>query len=305
MIAWREAWQEALYGPGGFYRREHPVDHFRTSVHASDAFAAAVLTYVRRTGLRAVVDAGAGRGELLRTLDAAAPGELDLHGVDLRPRPDDLPPTIGWSPEVPDSVDGLLIANELLDNLPCDVVERDEDGSLRVVMVDPATGEEELGPLVRDPDTLAWLDRWWPCPDPGERAEVGLSREAWWRDAVGRVVRGAAIAIDYGHRADDRPPFGSLRAYRSGAEVDVVPDGTRDVTAHVAVDALADAVGGTLRRQRDVLRDLGVVGARPPLTLASTDPHAYLAALAAASEAAELTAAGGLGDFWWIVTEVP
>ena len=304
MIAWREAWQEALYGDGGFYRREHPADHFRTSVHASDVFAAAVLAYLRRTGLRAVVDVGAGKGELLRALDRAAPGELALHGVDLRPRPDDLPAAIGWNAAVPESIDGLLLANELLDNIPCEVVERDEDGMLRVVMVDPDTGAEELGPLVRDPDTLAWLDRWWPCPEPGERAEVGLSREAWWRSALGSVVRGAAIAIDYGHRADDRPAFGSLRSYRGGAEVDVVPDGTRDVTAHVAVDAVAEAVGGTLQRQREALRDLGVVGTRPPLALASTDPHAYLSALASASEAAELTATGGLGDFWWIVTEV-
>ncbi|MGH1563833.1 SAM-dependent methyltransferase [Mumia sp. DW29H23] len=304
MIAWREAWTEALYGRDGFYRREHPADHFRTSVHASDAFARAVLAYARRTGLRAVVDVGAGRGELLRALATAAPGELELHGVDVRARPDDLPAEIGWSAEVPDGIDGLLIANELLDDIPCDVVERAEDGDLRHVRVDPASGAEGLGPPVRDPATLAWLARWWPCSVPGERAEVGLPRDTWWRDAVAHVTRGAAIAIDYGHRAGDRPPFGSLRAYRDGAEVDVVPDGSCDVTAHVAVDAVADAVGGTVLRQREALRDLGVDGTRPPLALASSDPRAYLAALAAASEAAELTASGGLGDFWWVVSEI-
>jgi hypothetical protein len=56
--------------------------------------------------------------------------------------------------------------------------------------------------------------------------------------------------------------------------------------------------------QRDALRALGVTGTRPPLALASTDPAAYVRALASASEAAELTAAGGLGDFLWLLQPV-
>ena len=56
--------------------------------------------------------------------------------------------------------------------------------------------------------------------------------------------------------------------------------------------------------QREALRALGVTGARPPLALASTDPAAYVRALASAGEAAELTAAGGLGDFGWLVQPV-
>ncbi|MHC5909020.1 SAM-dependent methyltransferase, partial [Streptomyces sp. S6] len=42
----------------------------------------------------------------------------------------------------------------------------------------------------------------------------------------------------------------------------------------------------------------------PPLALASTDPAAYVRALAAGGEAAELTARGGLGDFGWLVQSV-
>jgi len=47
-----------------------------------------------------------------------------------------------------------------------------------------------------------------------------------------------------------------------------------------------------------------VSGARPPLTLATTDPAGYVRALAGAGEAAELTAPGGLGDFGWLVQPV-
>lgn len=66
---WREAAQAALYGDEGFYRRpEGPAGHFRTSVHASPLFAAAVarlLAGIAReldTGTIALVDVGAGRG---------------------------------------------------------------------------------------------------------------------------------------------------------------------------------------------------------------------------------------------------
>jgi hypothetical protein len=56
--------------------------------------------------------------------------------------------------------------------------------------------------------------------------------------------------------------------------------------------------------QREVLRGLGVSGERPSLALASTDPAAYVRALASAGEAAELTARGGLGDFGWLMQRV-
>ena len=38
---WKQAWDAALYGADGFFRRESPAAHFRTSVHASPLFAAA------------------------------------------------------------------------------------------------------------------------------------------------------------------------------------------------------------------------------------------------------------------------
>ncbi|HEU4513570.1 MAG TPA: hypothetical protein VFR87_10740, partial [Nocardioidaceae bacterium] len=63
---WKKAWDAALYGPGGFFRRESAAAHFRTSVHASPLFARAVVELARRAGLDTIVDVGAGRGELLR-----------------------------------------------------------------------------------------------------------------------------------------------------------------------------------------------------------------------------------------------
>ena len=304
---WKQAWDAALYGPEGFFRREAPAAHFRTSVHASSQFARALVRMTRDAGLDTVVDIGAGRGELLAQMAALDPG-LDLLGVEVAARPRGLDPAIAWTSALPDTVEGLVVANEWLDNIPCHVLETDDDGALRVVHVDPATGGESLGSALTHtavPASLgAWTERWWPlrAREPGTRAEVGTTRDVAWADVVRRVTRGIAVAIDYGHTRDDRPLFGSLRSYQAGQEVDVLPDGSRDVTAHVAVDAVADRVGGQVRRQRDVLLELGVSGDRPGLDLATSDPAAYLRALADATEAAELTAPGGLGDFWWVVS---
>jgi SAM-dependent MidA family methyltransferase len=304
---WKNAWDDALYGAGGFFRRESPAAHFRTSVHASPLFAGALVELTRRCGLDTIVDIGAGRGELLAEAHRLDPG-LTLLGVEVAARPAELPEAVAWTSALPEAVDGLVVANEWLDNIPCHVVEVDPHGVARVAHVDPATGTESLGAPLHDrsvPASLgAWCERWWPLdPDePGTRAEVGTTRDAAWADVVRRVTHGVAIAVDYGHTRADRPPFGSLRSYCAGAEVDLRPDGSRDVTAHVAVDAVADRVGGHVLRQRDALAALGVSGARPALDRATTDPAGYVAALAAAGEAAELTARGGLGDFAWVVT---
>ena len=306
---WKSAWDSALYGPGGFFRRESPVAHFRTSVHASPLFASAVVELVHRAGLDTVVDIGAGRGELLAQVHEFDPS-LTLLGVEVAARPDELAPAIAWTSALPESVDGLVIANEWLDNIPCHVVEVDEAGTVRVVHVDPGSGNETLGGAITSssvpPSLAAWCSSWWPldAAAPGTRAEVGTTRDAAWADVIRRVKRGIAVAVDYGHTRADRPSFGTMRSYLEGREVDLLPDGSRDVTAHVALDAVASDTDSRVVSQRFALRTLGVDGARPTIELATTDPSDYVRRLALASQAAELTASGGLGDFAWIVKSV-
>ncbi len=300
-----------LYGPGGFFVRpdQGPADHFRTSVHASPLFAGAVLRLIERIDAALgrprvfdLVDVGAGRGELLAALRPLLPERVRLTAVEVAPRPPELPGGITWAREVPDGIVGLLIATEWLDNVPLDVAEQDDDGRLRKVLVDPATGAESLGGLV-DPADEFWLRRWWPRTG---RVEIGWPRDAAWADAVGQVRRGCALAIDYGHRRDDRPPFGTLTGFRGGRPVTPVPDGSCDVTAHVAIDAVAVATGTpyVLVRQREALKALGVDGGRPPLDLARSDPGGYVRALAAAGAEAELIEAAGLGGHWWLLHSV-
>ncbi|WP_234048375.1 SAM-dependent methyltransferase [Streptomyces liliifuscus] len=142
-----------------------------------------------------------------------------------------------------------------------------------------------------------------PVATEGLRAEVGLPRDAAWAAAVASLGQGLAVAVDYAHFAGARPPFGTLTGFREGRETAPVPDGSCDITAHVALDACA-LPGARLLSQREALGALGVSGERPSLGLASTDPTAYVRALAGAGEAAELTARGGLGDFGWLLQPV-
>lgn len=298
-VPWRDAWQHALYGPGGFYRTAVPGDHFRTSVHASAQFAGAVLQFVHRQRLTAVIDYGAGNGELLRHLAALAP-DLSLTAVEVRPRPADLPASIGWVADLPDRFEGLLFANELLDNVPCEVVERDDSDAIRIIEVDPDSGRERHGDLA-DTALVEWLDRWWPLEQSGDRAEVGLARDRFWQQACARITSGASLAIDYGHLRDYRPVLGTIRSYRAGHETPLSLDGHHDLTAHVSIDSLAAGVGATVGRQRDLLRDFGLTANRPDLSLATSDPAAYVHALSASSEAGELLASPGLGDLHWVL----
>jgi SAM-dependent MidA family methyltransferase len=210
------------------------------------------------------------------------------------------------STSVPSGLVALVIANEWLDNIPLDVVTMTADGP-RLVLVDPATGREELGPSP-DKRDLDWLARWWPFDEAqvGERAEVGATRDAAWSALVGGLAGGVAVAIDYGHLRDRRPRQGTLTGYRAGRQVEPIPDGSRDITAHVAMDSCAaagtraGAATAELTTQRDALRGLGVTGARPPLDLAQCDPPGYVRALAQATQAADLTARSGLGAFLWL-----
>ncbi|MCI4063111.1 SAM-dependent methyltransferase [Micromonospora sp. R77] len=356
--------ERALYGPDGFFvSGAGPAAHFRTSVHASPVFAAALFRLLSRVDAALdhparldVVDVGAGRGELLRALLAAAgsparsgggsavgvSGEptrsgrsgliparagspetptstaaarpspaapapladrVRLTAVERAPRPPDLPSEIDWVPDIPAGITGLLLATEWLDNVPLDLARHTPEG-WRYLLVDPATGAESVGALV-NPEDADWLTRWWPAVDEA-RGEIGRSRDEAWAGAIGRIERGLALTVDYGHLRDGRPIDGTLTGYRGGRQVPPVPDGSCDVTVHLAVDSVAAAgerVAGcaySLVTQREALLALGADGGRPPISLAGTDPAGYVRALAAASTVAELTDPAGLGGHWWL-----
>lgn len=287
---WAVAWRRALYGPSGFFVQQRPLDHFRTSV-AVPLFSDAVRRLARRVDRLLgcpdpfdVVDLGAGGGELLGRW-ADVPPRWRLHAVE---HGQDLPGRARGG------LQGLVLAHELLDAVPVTVLEGD-----REVVVDGRGVESRGGPA--DPADLAWRDRWWPG---GGRVEVGRERDALWAAVLAGVARGCAVAVDYGHVSTPDRIWGgrrsSLVGYAHGATVPPVPDGSCDLTAHVALDAVADAARAAgahvrLRTQREALARLGV----------SLDPGGTdVAALTRQAQAAQLLDPSGPGAFGWLVCSV-
>lgn len=270
---WSRVWRDASRE---FWSSEQPSDHFTTSAGA--------LVAERMAAILREVDAELGHPETLHVVDIGC-GDGTLLAL-MRKECEDLGPRVRWIgvdvracevdgveslvAEAPcplplGDVRGLVMAHEWLDEVPCDVVERDEDGIDRLVLVD-MRGVESLGPPLTDGDACAefgvdagtarsWLARWWPLVEPGDRAEVGMARDKAWQWMTGLLAEGTALATDYGHMRDERRQrdrHGTLAAYASGRLVRPVPDGTANLTAHVALDACVAAVPGTsLTAQRD------------------------------------------------------
>lgn len=239
-------------------------------------------------------------------------GNIALIGIDVVERPADLPESIDWviSPGgavVPDMSflagrRALVVAHEWLDVVPLTIAEADQEGVLREVLVSE-DGAETMSAHLSDGD-VEWAKTWWPGPyAPGERVEIGLSRDGAWANLCAEVEQhggegSAILGVDYGHLRVNRPGLGTLTGFRGGSECLPIPDTTCDITAHVAIDSLNAT---TVITQRDMLIELfGNIAAQPvDHALASSDPREYLARLSARSAFGAAIARDGLGDFYW------
>jgi len=165
------------------------------------------------------------------------------------------------SPDLPTDVEGVLIANELLDALPVhQVVMRDD---LREVYVDLrrdrlTTIEGPLSaPALRD-----YIERQQIVLEPGWRAEINLHAAEWTQNAVRALKRGFLILIDYGHPAAELYSVGhssgTLTTFsrHTMAGPERTPErpawlehpGEQDITAHVdftGVQRAAERAGAT------------------------------------------------------------
>jgi SAM-dependent MidA family methyltransferase len=175
-----------------------------------------------------------------------------------------------WSPsvtELPAIANGVVFANEVLDNLPVHLVEA-RGGRVLEVCVD-AQGDH-LVQMLREPsnpELTSWLDRTEVSLRDGHRYEVPLAAESFLRRVGAAVDHGALVLVDYGADAVELAtrPSGSLLCY-SDRGVDDDPldrPGHKDITSHVnwtAVRAALVAAGmevfGPIP-QRRVMSQLG------------------------------------------------
>lgn len=249
-----------------FYRIHRAEDHFITEPMVANRLAEHIARRINRRWKHGVdvFDIGAGDGSLVRAL--AELTEHRVHGIDIRNRPSDVEPAIGWQRELPEADEAVVICHEFLDDVPCDIVEIDAAGQPCLLLFDDESNPV-LGPRLSDPAAgadrsalLAWMKRWWPSNRPLSRVEIGLQRDVQWRELLRRIKVGQAFAIDYGHLLNERMAGtwdgGTIIGFRRGHAVASRFSNDRNITAHVAMDSIARSTPFTscrLTRQRRIM----------------------------------------------------
>ena len=265
----------ALYGPHGFYTSETPGragrrGDFLTSPEVGPLFGEVIARALDDAWQRlgepdgfTVVDAGAGPGTLARSVLAGAPRCLERGryvAVEVSDSQRGLHPDgVESTATMPTDVEvGVILANELLDNVPFQMWVHDERWRPARVALDGLRFVEVLGgeppPGVLPSDARL-----------GARAPVQTGAAEWLEGALHSLGRGAVWVLDYVSATTaevSRMPWREwLRTYRGhergGHWFTAV--GEQDITTQVCLDQLAavrepDAV----RTQAQFLRLWGI-----------------------------------------------
>lgn len=312
--------EAALYAPGlGFYEtvgRAGRRGSFLTSPEVGPLFGAVLARALAawwdeldRPDPFPVVEVGAGPGTLARAVLAATAGTpladaLQYVAVERSATQRASHPTgIVSVPTWPDHVGtGVIVANELLDNLAFGLVEAHQGRWYEVRIDLDATGGlvEVRGAAVVDPG--------WPAAPDGARLPRQDAATGFVHDALARLTHGSLLVLDYAaHEADlvARPWRDWVRTYRDhergGHPLD--DPGTQDVTCEVALDALARVAPPTEQgTQAEFLRAHGLdelveEGRRVWHDGAATGGLAALKARSRVREADALLDPAGLGGF--------
>ena len=307
----------ALYGDGGFYTDGGSAGRrgdFITSPEVGPLFGAVVARYLdgewRRLGepdAFTVVEAGAGPGTLARSVLAARPdcaAALRYVAVEVSARQRERHPegieSVAELPRGP--IDGVVFANELLDNLPFRLAVFDGGWREAFVESDPAGRWTERLSAPFDP-VPAVLP---PSPPFGARAPLVDRASAWIGRARALLRSGSLVVVDYGapHTADmaRRPWREWLRTYRGNerGEHYLVAPGSQDITTDVPFDQLPEP--DSVRTQSQFLQlhgidDLVAEGKRVWAEQAARPGLEAMRMRSRVSEAEALLDAAGLGAF--------
>jgi SAM-dependent MidA family methyltransferase len=262
----------SLYDDDGFFGgealRSEKAGDFLTSPEVSHLFGETIAAYVgsvrREIGEPfKLVEVGAGSGSLLRPLLEAH--AVDALAVEASPAARAaLSEFAAVTDTLPDRIRGVVIANELLDNLPMALAQR-VGGVWRERWVGAAHGELSFVDAPPRAEVIEWLGAHagGPVPDGGW-VEVQLAARSWVASLLDRVDAGAILLIDYGDTAENLLPRradGTLRTYRAHhlGPHPLDEPGETDITADVNFSALIDLHrSATLTRQDEFLTAWGL-----------------------------------------------
>jgi len=319
--------ESALFDPdGGYYTTRASLGFegdYVTSPDLGPAFGRSLARAVADLWLRLgkpstwdLVEAGAGRGILMRDLLAALERERADAARGARPAIVEVSPRmraeqslalegrdLRWASVARSlaPIHGIVFANEVLDAFPVHVLTRTADG-VREIFVGEESGE--LVEVLRSPSTP---DLRWRIPESvpiGGRWETSPAAEGWVASLAAALVSGYIVLIDYGGDEAElltRQGAGTVRGFAQHRLITdpLLEPGLHDLTASVDFTAIRRAAEGAGLRlvgastQREVLIALGIreSAARPPT------PIEQLRAASRRSAIDALLDANGLGAF--------
>lgn len=310
---------DAGYFATGALRSDRSGD-FLTSPEVSPLFGETIARCVNaergRVGAPfSLVEVGGGSGSLLRPLLDAMDPPPPAQAVELSQAA-----RKAIAKGVPEaaivdgvgSMRGVIVANELLDNMPAALAVRRGAGWLerRVALDGGALTLVEADPR---PEVTEWAELYaGPVPEGG-RVEVQLEATQWVGDHVALLDEGALLLLDYGELAENlehRRAEGTLRTYRDhhlGPDPLLEP-GATDITMDVNFSAMigaAEDAGADVEfvRQDDFLERWGlrerIDGLRSEELEAARDARSMerLNLKSTITDAETLLHPRGLGDF--------
>lgn len=323
-----DEWMDAaLYAPGtGFYESGGAAGgargDFITSPEVGPLFGAVVARAVARwfgeldvvDGV--VVEVGAGRGALAVSMLAAglpdgaryvaversatlraAASELLGDRAEVVATLDDVAPALGRAPGEP--FDGVIVANELLDNLPFRIVERTDDGWAELHVDNDASA-----PTALLCETDAFSSVLAPQSRLGQRLPVLENAAAWVDGARRRLRRGRVLAFDYGVATTaellDRQWLRTYSGHQRGDDPFALPAGHADVTTDIALDQLPEPAAVSTQAEwlrRHGVDDLVAEGRRIWAERAHIGDLEAIRARSRVNEAEALLDSDGLGAF--------
>jgi SAM-dependent MidA family methyltransferase len=303
--------QLALYGQHGFYNAGGTAGRrgdFITSPEVGPLFGTVLARWIEAERQRlgspddfTVVEFGAGPGTLARSVRAAA-SDLRYVAVEVSAAQRDRHPqgieSVGAPPDGP--ITGVVVANELLDNLPFRLLVFDGGWREAHVQHDADRFVEVLLPLA-DPPT------WLPARARlGARLPWQQAADEWVRHIRRMLIAGSLLVFDYTTartaQLADEPWRQWLRTYR-GHERGVhylAQPGTQDITAQVAIDQLP--APHSVQTQAAFLRQWGIdelvdEGRTGWAAAAAAPTVAAMAMRSRVREAEALLDPAGLGNF--------
>jgi SAM-dependent MidA family methyltransferase len=265
----------ALYGEGGFYQDGGKAGRrgdFITSPEVGPLFAAVVAQYLDNCWNELgcpesfdVVEVGAGPGTLARGIFDAQPqclSAMKYVAVEISKSQRAMHPDfVESAEEFPDRmIQGVVLANELLDNLPFKLFVF--DGTWKEAFV----GFDHSGRFVEVLRTVNNIPEVLPASAPlGSRAPIQEAAARWMLSVSQKLSRGKVLVFDYCSESTSEiavtPWREWLRTYKNHerGEHYLLEPGSQDITSQVMIDQIMVPIPElVVTKQSDWLQHWGI-----------------------------------------------